>query len=135
MFLCVWTPLKTFGSYLFSHSWISSLNNGTFGVFVCFFFALAPSHSISLVLNAILVARTMWANTFNAVQCARCAWKSNCLCTILFADNGKILIWLLPFVFIWYFSAAIFRVPIYNNAECKFTHLSTRFSCAYFGCW
>lgn len=103
---------------------------------VCvFFFALAPSHSISLVLNAILVARTMWANTFNAVQCARCAWKSNCLCTILFADNGKILIWLLPFVFIWYFSAAIFRVPIYNNAECKYTHLSTRFSCAYFGCW
>lgn len=100
-----------------------------------FFFALAPSHSISLVLNAILVARTMWANTFNAVQCARCAWKSNCLCTILFADNGKILIWLLPFVFIWYFSAAIFRVPIYNNAECKYTHLSTRFSCAYFGCW
>lgn len=39
MFLCVRrTPLNIFGSYLFSHSWISSLNEKNYCSFICWCF-------------------------------------------------------------------------------------------------
>lgn len=75
MFLCVWTPLKTFRSYLFSHSWISSLNNGN--IYTIFFSrSLAPSIYLSVYVylsyvycwftqtNGRTLVRWLMRNTF-----------------------------------------------------------------------